>query len=702
MLGIVLLEALLLAGATTTANPTPASSVTIPVPPALSNGRPAVPPDDVGGGFIQIDNATKPAAATTAPAAPVTGTTTIMSLVRMSANSCPPGTPLFFCFYSMPTVDAGPTAYYRDVFAGMTVWLEPNPAVQTEYYMKSEGPTGFTRSTAAVTYYPTFSGQSRCFVGGGFFHCGSSVAGYLFYDGVQCAPPGAWKVTMYENQQETTSSGTFHLAARIPDDSYKSFSQFYQDWRFRKYDHSCHWPGAPDDGKDYDVYLPPGKQCSDPEVVIEILKRVSSPAIAGEYRESWIGAKGCALTAYVDMLTYYGVPGVTPRTLNDYLSAKPRNEGFFDVGRVNPSAVARYARANGVFLEYLGQYEAKQYKSPGEGGMGLLCRYGPGLVQTNSHHWQMVAGFTADDERTLKTANPARDSGLPDDPNYPGSRSGLIDTYPAWFPRVGDLGFADAATHNFGGVTQAVNSGSFFVIFRSPVHFIVTDPQGRRTGYDVASGHYIREIPGAMYDDGPGGGGPDRTEPPAQDAHFPKAFGIPQATAGEYAIAVTGTHDGTYSMDVLSYDTTDKATSLPSVEDQPIQMGEKVRYTLSYDPTPGVATERYGGFDGGGQRPRDVNRFLTYVKPTAGTTSLPTGTTEYRVTVSYGATVLPAAFTANLNGTSVGNLFHPAPGTQEIVALPLTPGSNVLKLSIDGLAGRRTATDSDRLVFDVQ
>lgn len=58
-------------------------------------------------------------------------------------------------------------------------------------------------------------------------------------------------------------------------------------------------------------------------------------------------------------------------------------------------------------------------------------------------------------------------------------------------------------------------------------------------------------------------------------------------------------------------------------------------------------------------------------------------------------------FTAELNGRDVSALFRPGAGSGESVRLPLAPGRNVLKLSVQGTAGARQATDTDRLVFVV-
>ncbi len=63
---------------------------------------------------------------------------------------------------------------------------------------------------------------------------------------------------------------------------------------------------------------------------------------------------------------------------------------------------------------------------------------------------------------------------------------------------------------------------------------------------------------------------------------------------------------------------------------------------------------------------------------------------------------LPATFEATLNGVDIRASFHPAAGKGESVAIPLSPGRNVLVLSVQGQLPTRTATDTDRLVLLVQ
>jgi hypothetical protein len=109
------------------------------------------------------------------------------------------------------------------------------------------------------------------------------------------------------------------------------------------------------------------------------------------------------------------------------------------------------------------------------------------------------------------------------------------------------------------------------------------------------------------------------------------------------------------------------------------------------------------GFNGGGQRPTDVNLFLTYAIPTSSPVSLPTGTSSFLVMIAYSANTIPTTFSATLNGVNISSQFHPQPGTFETVTVSLQSGRNDLLISIDGnRTDGHVATDRDRLVFNVQ
>mgnify|MGYP005846130457 CR=1 FL=1 len=116
-----------------------------------------------------------------------------------------------------------------------------------------------------------------------------------------------------------------------------------------------------------------------------------------------------------------------------------------------------------------------------------------------------------------------------------------------------------------------------------------------------------------------------------------------------------------------------------------------------------VDPSEYEYYNGGGQKPDDVNLFLKYANPTEHSTNLPSGQNTFDLVIYYGSTISPSTFSAELNGQLITSLFSPFPGIAEVVHLQLQPGRNTLILKVDGKNKKgSTSTDTDRLVFIVK
>jgi hypothetical protein len=292
-------------------------------------------------------------------------------------------------------------------------------------------------------------------------------------------------------------------------------------------------------------------------------------------------------------------------------------------------------------------------------------------------HWPAVVGRD-DDKTTFWISDP--DGGdlvkLSDNPQYQNS-----------FDQV----------KRFRGPQYTYTLGDLVCYFFSPGELLLTDPQGRRTGMDPRTGQSFRENANSSYtksllDDH--GGVPDSNDPVTElHVHAPPA--------GDYTLSVIGTGTGTYDLELVALDAAFN-DSRGKLQDVPITPGEVHTFGVHFDAAGGGnGVALTGSFDGGGQRPRDVNTLLSYVNPTQATTDVSPGTSAYRLMVVYGQTIEPGTFRCALNGVDVTSLFHPAAGATEIVELELTQGRNVVQLSVDGVVGTRLVTDRDRLVFRV-
>lgn len=311
-----------------------------------------------------------------------------------------------------------------------------------------------------------------------------------------------------------------------------------------------------------------------------------------------------------------------------------------------------------------------------------ICRFGPQIVRVNSRvgkwsHFVLGIGMT-DDESTLEILDPA---------------GGVI--------RGVDYYGGALNTRQYQGAQRTDTLlGDIVITFHSPGELVLTDPLGRRVGYDPINGATYAEVPGAAYDSialstvtGPG--------QVIGEEKWSKEVYVHGPISGAYTVDVAGTGTGTYILQITGY--AGYAEANAEYDDVPITPGEVHSYTFQFDKS-AIAGEQAlpvgGGFSGGGQR-SDVDAFLTYSRPAQRRVDLPAGTTTYPLMLFYAATTLPGTFRAELNSADVTGLFHAAPGSSEVVSLPLTSGRNVLLLTIEGDAAGHTATDRDRLTFIV-
>lgn len=375
-----------------------------------------------------------------------------------------------------------------------------------------------------------------------------------------------------------------------------------------------------------------------------------------------IRGKGCALTSGSMMLSYHGV-AVDPPTLNTWMI---NNRGFDLRGNIYWDAIARYGRQAGTTITYLGANGNLETQ---------ICRYGPQIVSVNNGgHW--VAPTGRDANKTTYQIN---------DPN-----GGLATTLANLYGNVhGSQRYYSGPEYTYTDMTGIV------IRFHSPGELLLADPLGRITGFDPTNGQAYQEIPDSVYsliglDDVESG-------EPGPLSHD---LDIRQPLEGEYRLQVVGTGTGTYDLEINTYDP-DSNPSQATFLSVPITPGAVHAYSFDYSRLPNAPVVVGGAFDGGGQRPRDVNKFLTYGSPGDNPTALPAGTTSYAMLVFYGATILPSTFQATLNGVDITAMFQPVPGGNQLVSLPLQSGRNVLLLSVNGNLPSRTATDTDRLIFSV-
>ncbi len=545
------------------------------------------------------------------------------------------------------------TAYYRDKAVGGRIFI--NGATDGDTWSaiatRADGQATISWGDPALRYYDEYNGQQMCFVTSQWVQCGGKLMFMEFTWDSQCddtcVPNAPWTMRFIHNGF-AFREGQFTVLPEInPEKLLPLHSQLTYNTADDYYDNVCR-PNKAECVKDHSC----DKPCTGLPEADEVPQTIA--------------VEGCYLTAATQILNYHGV-SVTPRELNDYLKGKLNGYSASD-GAVNPYAVADYAKSQNVGLTYIGRVEKNQYTD--KELEAVICLYGPQMVGVrNDQHWVIATGRDAN-KTTWKIVNPG---------------GGVATT-------TAEKGWSLGGIRAFIGPEYIVPDKSGIIFrFHSPGELLVENPEALKTGYNPTTGIFYSEIGKSTY------GTYSIGDQDADDrAPITKELEIMQPIAGDYKLYVIGTDTGTYSLEILTADP-NGSSSVKSLSDISISKDEVHVYGFFYPKTVGGNIEI--GYAGGGQRPRDVNKFLSYINPSQAHTTLPAGATTYSMIIMYGETLISSSFTAELNGVNVTNLFHPVPGGTEVVTLNLSQGRNKLVLSSKANLTNRIAEDSDSLVF---
>jgi len=535
------------------------------------------------------------------------------------------------------------TAYYRDVtVAGMTYI---SGAVDGETWSATAiRPDGTTLNWGTLTFHSDYNDNQNCFVCPWWTICGTTALYVRWYTHSQCAEPGQWTMTFYNNGVQFYQ-GTFKVLPQIPPGKVPIYNQLaYNSPITDHYANVC-----------WDAGTGNMATCN-----------------ATNTQHVTIAEQGCYLTSCCMILGYHGVI-VTPDDLNTWLIS---NNGYHPYGNVDGSAVAKYAQDHlpddkGLYFKGWALPPALPYH---------LCLRGPQLAWVRQpgqpwyHHWVTVTG-----------ENEARTTYKINDP-WGGVAILLTDRY----QDIGYINLFEGPEYEFKDDLSRIR-----ISFHSPGELLITDPQGLRLGYDPITGQSFNEIPNGWYVE-------EYIEDPLRPGYGMRCrtLEIMRPDTGDYDLTITGTGDGTYDFYVRTYDI-QSGVSTEEFSDVPITTDAVHSYLFNFDNTPGSQVQVEGGYDGGGQRPRDVNKFLSYGTISSKSIDLPAGTTSFALLVVYDEMIVPGSFEATADGVDISSLFAPAPRTSEIVNIPLHSGRNVVILSVEGNLPKRIARDTDRLVFKV-
>lgn len=382
-----------------------------------------------------------------------------------------------------------------------------------------------------------------------------------------------------------------------------------------------------------------------------------------------IRVKGCALTSLAMILSYHGITGPSGTLIKpDELNEKLKEVGGYTMhDQIEWWAVSAIT---GGKVNFAPEFSFNNLESN-------ICEYGPQMVGAEgstgypNSHWMAATGLNENGNYLVNDPWQSRDKFYGE--NWPVSNS----------------------TRGFKGPGFIItNLSGISIYLHSPAELLLIDPQGRRLGMDPITGQNFKEIPKSFYElsaltDQETG----LTEEPSKELTFAEPID------GEYVLEVTGTGIGDYALEVRAMNNTMQRSST-LVEQVPITPNERHQYKFYFSGTGTAPLEFIANFNGGGQNAK-VNSLLSYNSPTASRTQLSSGTNSYTVSVFYSRNILTQSFHAELNGMDISSAFHPIPGSNERVTIPLVIGRNLLHLTVEGDVNGRIASDSDRLTFIV-
>jgi hypothetical protein len=235
---------------------------------------------------------------------------------------------------------------------------------------------------------------------------------------------------------------------------------------------------------------------------------------------STVGKWGCLMTSaamIVEHLTAKQQPAshVDPGQFNTWLRAQ---RGGYAGRHLVWSMIGKYAEEFGVGLsapEFINEKDDNALDSALASGKYAI------LHVNNDGHWVVAI------EKTLYGGQPTY---LINDPIY--GRTTLLERYGGDYSRI---------------ILYSATRGTLLSISaHSPVELLVTDPQGRKSGYDPIGGVTWAEIPGAYYFVNTlapdGGSGLDL------DAVHSKDMVIASPLDGDYSVEILGIDNGDYQV----------------------------------------------------------------------------------------------------------------------------------------------------------
>lgn len=264
---------------------------------------------------------------------------------------------------------------------------------------------------------------------------------------------------------------------------------------------------------------------------------------------SALGDFGCLVTDHAMVFGYLAKQARTPwwanpSDLNQWLRGE--NNGYSGLNLLQDNALPYPASMQeGLVVQrkdYIGRND--------EALTNAVCGGNPAIIfiptkSANDGHWVTVTGVVQDDEGTTYAINDPINGQTTLDNAYAQYGYSYLQVYRATATRPSRpsiMMYAAAAQ------PALQSSAATQVLQDSPVQLLVTDPLGRKTGYDPSTGMVRNEIPGSTY------GSYSISRPDGASTPHNYQLTVAEPLDGDYSVQAVGQAAGAYTIQITTQD----------------------------------------------------------------------------------------------------------------------------------------------------
>lgn len=288
-----------------------------------------------------------------------------------------------------------------------------------------------------------------------------------------------------------------------------------------------------------------------------------------------IGGYGCLLTDYTMIINHFGQQSsshfqTNPIAVNNYLTS-PGVYGYVTTeagpGQIVPGAPFGIAKTNVPIYWDTWLPRINPDNTNNDATLdGMLGLHNP-VILDEGGHFVLAIGKVADTLGStyaiIDPYNPASTTRYYESIHKDGAPYYSMSLYNPWTPNFNDLASLDVAV-------------------ASPVQLLVTDPSGRRTGYDSATGTVLTEIPNSIYITQTLVDQLNPSNPPSEI----KFVYANEPVTGSYQIGLIGTGNGNYTLSVIGM--TRAGTQSSQVLTGQTTAGQSIPYQVPYSTSDGT------------------------------------------------------------------------------------------------------------------